>query len=144
MKILGNDGRKFSRHLMVVAGVAVLLWSGLEDNDAITVTTLGVLMATSLSTMLMTSRLAGATLRKIGVIERSVIAGLLTGALSSLTTPLLMLFKDVRHAHVFPDYPPQMMLAMLDRLPYWTIAGGLIGIGIGILLKLLAQRRYKR
>ena len=144
MEMRINNGRKFSRHLMVVTGVAILLWSGLEDNDANSVSILGVLLAASVTTMLMTSRLVGEALRKVGVTERSVVAGLLIGALSGLTTPLLMLFKDVRHAHVFPDYPPQMMLAMLDRLPFWTIAGGLIGIGVGILLRLLAQRRKPR
>ncbi len=125
-----------SRHLLVVTGVAVLLWSGLEDNDAIVVTVLGSLLATAGCAMLLDSRPIGATLRRLSWPKRMALAGAFIGALASMTTPLLMLFKDLRHAHIFPDYPPEMMLATLERMPFWALAGGLAGFGIGILLKL--------
>ena len=45
----------------------------------------------------------------------ALLTGSLIGALSALASALLMLFKDLRHGHIFPDYPPEMMLAMLER-----------------------------
>ena len=69
-------------------------------------------------------------------LESAVVAGAAFGALASLSTFALMLFKDLRHAHAFPDFPPHMLLGMLERLPVWALAGGLAGLGIGILLRL--------
>ena len=123
-----------SRYLLIIAGIAVLLWSGLEDNDAMAVTVLGALCAAAAAMKLFSSRfikLPGGSLA-----GRATAAGALIGALASLTTPALMLFKDLRHAHAFPDYPPGMMLATLERLPWWALAGALAGFGIGLLLKL--------
>ena len=123
-----------SRHLLIITGIAVLLWSGLEDNDAIAVTILGALCAVAAAMKLFSSpviKLPGG-----GLPGRATAAGALIGALACLTTPALMLFKDLRHAHAFPDYPPGMMLATLERLPWWGLAGALAGFGIGVLLKL--------
>jgi len=123
----------YSRHLLVITGIAVLLWSGLEDNDALAVTILGALCAAAAAMRLVSARFI--KLPGGGLPARTAAAGALIGALASLTTPMLMLFKDLRHAHAFPDYPPGMMLATLERLPWWALAGGLAGFGIGILLK---------
>lgn len=133
-----------SRHLLVMTGIAVLLWSGLEDNDAIAVTLLGSLLATTATLMLLDSQSFGATLRRLSLPKRMALAGAFAGTLASVTTPLLMLFKDLRHAHVFPDYPPEMMLATLERMPFWALAGGLAGIGIGLLLTLRQERLRAR
>jgi len=125
-----------ARHLFVICGIAVLLWSGMEDDDARMVTLLGMLLAAALSMMLVSSRRFPERLKRLSLAKRAAMSGALIGALASLTTPLLMLFKDLRHAHVFPDYPAGMMLATLERMPAWALAGGLAGFGIGLLLKL--------
>ena len=65
-------------------------------------------------------------------------AGFATGALSSIITSLLMLFKNVRHDHAFPDFPPQVIFSTLERLPVWAIAGALIGFGLSLLASVLA------
>lgn len=139
-----NQKSNPSRHLLVVTGIAVLLWSGLEDNDAVVVTLLGSLLATAASLMLLDSRPFGATFRRISLPKRMALAGAFAGALTSVATPLLMLFKDLRHAHVFPDYPLEMVLATLERMPLWALAGGLAGLGIGILRKLRQERLRAR
>lgn len=59
--------------------------------------------------------------------------GALIGAGSTLTTIFLMFFKTALHSHLFPDYPLFLMLATLDRLPAWTLAGFLIGAGMAFL-----------
>jgi hypothetical protein len=133
----GNkEGAEQAQHLMVISGIAVLLWSGLEDHDAVLVTALGAFMAAAATMMLLNSQRFGARVAKDNLPKRAALVGALIGMLASVTTALLMLFKDLRHAHVFPDYPPGMMLATLERMPIWALAGGLAGFGLGILIRL--------
>ncbi|MCY4145509.1 MAG: hypothetical protein OXE95_06020 [Chloroflexi bacterium] len=123
----------WARHLLLACGIAILLWSGVEDHDALAVSLLGALLA-----------LAATALCRPRALDRltsAVAAGGVFGALASLATFTLMLFKDLRHAHAFPDYPPHMLLGMLERLPVWALAGGLAGLGCGILLR---SRRMQR
>lgn len=135
-----NERSNLAPHILVITGIAVLLWSGLEDHDAVVVTVLGTLLATAAAVQLLDSRRFRVRARQRSLRQRLALAGALAGTLASITTPLLMLFKDLRHAHVFPDYPPEMMLATLERMPSWALAGGLAGFGIGILLKLRQDR----
>ncbi len=139
MKHSVGSGNKLWRGILVLVGIAILVWSGVEDNDAMLAAALGLLTATAASMNLLHSR-AGS--RAVNVMFAAMV-GLLTGGLSSLATAALMLFKDLRHGHVFPDYPPEMIMAVLKRLPPWAFAGGLAGIGIGLLLKIRGERRNK-
>ncbi len=127
------------QNVLIFAGVGILLWSGLEDRDAAGATAFGVLSSVALTMGFLWSRLAG----RANNILLAAFAGLMAGALSSVATAALMLFKDLRHAHPFPDFPPEMILGVLERLPYWAVAGALAGIGIGILRDLLAHRHRK-
>ncbi len=129
----------FCRQLMILCGIAILLWSGLEDNNANAVSVLAAATATVATLYILASRLGGRALHPADHLRLSVLAGFLAGSSACLLAASLMLFKDLRHAHIYPDYPPQMILAMLERLPHWTLAGGLAGIGIGLLLKLKAE-----
>ena len=122
-----------ARHSLVACGILILLWSGLEDSDSLAVTLLGLTLALGV-TALLWSRIKNSKLAWI-------LAGGTCGALASLLTTGLMLFKDLRHMHAFPDYPPGMLLAMLERLPIWALAGGLAGLGCGILLAVRAGRK---
>ena len=137
MKHSVESGSRLWRGVLVLAGIAILIWSGLEDNDATFAAALGLLTATAASMILLNSRLAG---KEVNVIFAAMV-GLLIGGFSSVATAVLMLFKDLRHGHVFPDFPPEMIIAVLERLPHWAFAGGLAGIGIGLLLSLRAERR---
>lgn len=139
-----NQTSNRSRHLLVVTGIAVLLWSGLEDNDAVVVTLLGSSLATVACSMLLDWQPFHATFCRISLPKRMTLTGAFIGALASVATPMLMLFKDLRHAHIFPDYPPEMMLATVERMPFWALAGGLAGLGIGLLLKLRQERLRAR
>jgi hypothetical protein len=64
------------------------------------------------------------------------VLGLLLGAAdglgTSVATAVLMFFKNARHAHVFPDYPAGMIIAVLERAPLWAAAGALAGLSIGL------------
>ena len=135
---------KRARHLLVVSGIAVLLWSGMEDSDALLVALLGTLLATAAGMMLLASPRLRPAIARGSRPTQGAMAGALIGALASVVTPLLMLFKDLRHAHFYPDYPAGMMLATLERMPAWALAGGLAGFGIGLLLNLRADWRHSR
>ena len=126
---------------MILAGIAILLWSGLEDSDAVAVSLLGALSATAAVVLLYNSKRFSRYWRSRDITLRATALGSSIGALASVTTPALMLFKNLRHAHIFPDYPPAMMLATLERLPWWALACGLAGFGVGVLLKLAKETR---
>ena len=138
-------GLAITRLTLVVLAIAVLLWSGVEDQDVVTVTALGGALSLTVVAWFLAKR--GHSIQRSGFssVLSAVIVGALTGALSSLSTVALMLFKDIRHGHVFPDYPPATMLSTLERLPAWTIAGALVGFGSALLVDLfMSFRRGKR
>ncbi len=120
----------FWRFMLILAGLGILLWSGWEDKDASGSAILGFFTASAL-TMFLLARRPGGGLRSR---PRAALAGALTGALSSAIAAGLMIFKDLRHAHAFPDFPPAMILGMLERLPHWALAGALAGLGLSMLL----------
>lgn len=130
MKRSATGGDKLRRCALLLTGLAIFHWSSLEDSDASAAVMLGTLASVSLSLWLLGRIAAGRALHSSHI----ALAGAISGALASLCTAALMLFKNLRHAHVFPDYPAEMLLAVLQRLPVWTIAGGLAGLGIGLLL----------
>ena len=127
----------------LAVGVAILLWSGTEDSALFGVIALGVLLAASLSLWLILPRFGGNALDPRSTIKIVTGAGFATGALSGIITSLLMLFKNVRHDHAFPDFPPQVIFSTLERLPAWAIAGALIGFGLSLLASVLAVHRQE-
>lgn len=127
----------FWRLVLILDGVGILLWSGLEDKDASGAAAFGLISAIALSMTILAPRLAGMNHQ----LAAATLTGALVGASASVITAALMLFKDLRHAHPFPDFPPAMLLGMLERLPPWTVAGALAGLGLGLLQQLQAQRR---
>lgn len=131
--------------LMLLALAAItLLWSGVEDQDVVTVTALGIAISIAGVAWFLAKCGPSAEQTRFTSVFSALILGSLIGALSSLITVALMLFKDIRHGHPFPDYPPALMLAMLERLPIWTIAGALIGLGCALLLEVFGDSRNGR
>jgi len=122
-----------TRLLIIITGVIVLLWSGFEDNQVIGVTVLGWILSLFSTAVFIMSRYGGQTIAQQTILKLSPIVGAVIGGWASILVVLLMLFKDVRHAHAFPDYPPQMMLDTLTRLPFWAVSGGLITFALTLL-----------
>jgi len=129
---------QIARNLLVLTGIAILLWSGLEDRDARGVTALGFLSAASFTLYLLTAGRGHRWSARRRGLSFAMLSGALIGAMTALASALLMLFKNLRHGHLFPDYPLDMLLATLERLPYWALAGALAGLGIGLLIRLRA------
>ena len=129
-----------SRLLMMMAGIVILGWSGLEDKDAVTVTGLGWLLSVLTVMLGMMSRFGGRKLGTSSLLKLAALVGFAVGGLSSLMTVSLMLFKNLLHGHIYPDYPPSLMLGVLERLPIWMLAGGLAGLGLGFMAIWAATR----
>lgn len=141
MSVQSQGNRANLRLWLVALAIIIFVWSGLEDHDVIGVTILGAGLASTLFGWKLASRFKSSTRPWLTI---AAISGALIGALACLMTVALMVFKDLRHGHLFPDYPPKLILAMLERLPIWAIAGGLIGISIGLLLSVFSSRKQNK
>ncbi len=118
-----------TRLLAVVCGLLIFLWFTPEDNQVWPVTILGILLSLVVVGLTIIRRLGGTTIPARYVLPGALLVGALTGLGASLSIAGLMFFKNALHAHLFLDYPPGMMLAMLGRAPGWTLAGALVGLG---------------
>ncbi len=135
----GREKRRgLGAHLLLAAGVLIMLWASLEDHDASAVALLGAFSSACLCLTFLDRLLPGAPMPPSLLL--SALAGMLMGALATVLAAGLMLFKDLLHGHIFPDYPPAMILAMLERLPPWTLAGGLAGLALGIARRAIASK----
>lgn len=115
----------------IAIGIACLLWLSLEDTDTLPVALLG----TSLSVVLIASwwqRLPDSDRSGRQGVLVLVLTGSLAGSSSVVATTLLMFFKTAWHGHLYPDYPILMLVAMLERLPVWALAGAFLGLAIAV------------
>ncbi len=78
-------------------------------------------------------RLAGRTFSAPHWLAGAVLLGVMVGGGGVIGTVLLMFLKSSLHNHVYPDYPLPMLLAMLERMPAWALAGALVGLAAGLL-----------
>lgn len=130
---------------LILLGIALFFWLGKEDNDVLAVTTLGLIIAgTSVWWLIFLRRRLDATERRKHSVHLGLLGGICVGALASFFSALLMLLKDLRHGHIFPDYPPELVIATLERLPPWSLAGGLIGFGLSLLYGLFFSVRQRK
>lgn len=118
---------------IIWAGLS-FIWLGQEDNHVLPVVALGV-SGSSLALMLWAfNRYRGQSVG--GAVMPFLLAG--AGAVNGLGgvafTVGLMLFKNVRHAHLAPDYPNGLMGAMINLAPAWMLAGASLGLGLGLII----------
>ncbi len=130
---------------LILLGIALFYWLGKEDNDVLGVMTLGLILAgTSVCWLIFLRRRSDIAASGKRSVLMGILAGICVGALSSFFAALLMLLKDLRHAHIFPDYPPELIIATLERLPAWSLAGGLIGLGLSLLFRVCVGARGRK
>ena len=117
------------RNTALLYAAITLIWLQLEDSQVFPV----VLLGTAGAALLVFHWLRGwLNLRRPGprAWAEAALAGALVGLTATLTTALLMVLKAGMHGHVFPDYPPGQILALLGRAPTWTLAGALAAVGL--------------
>ncbi len=117
------------RNIALLYGAILFVWIRIEDFQTLPV----VIFGTTFSLLLLLNWVVHQFGGKVISVRYLPIVGGLFGAVWGLsaviTTTLLMFFKTASHSHMFPDYPPLLMLAMLERIPAWMLAGALVGLG---------------
>lgn len=100
------------------------LWRDLVLAAAVTLLVMGSAMARFLG---------GRTLSVRRFVIVAVAAGLIAGVALSLITLFLMAIKMGIHAHG-PEYATREIVWVWQQLPLWSIVGGLVGLGLGLLV----------
>jgi hypothetical protein len=135
---LPERGRRV-RLITIFYGILVFFWFSPEDDSILTVTILGTGLALLLVVRSILSKFGGKRIPIHWVVPGIGLSGALIGLGGSVLTALLMLLKNARHSHLFPDYPPEVMLATLERAPVWALAGAMTGLGLGLAWLALRQ-----
>jgi hypothetical protein len=133
-----GTGRR-TRLAALAYGLILLVWLSLEDQTVGPVALLGLGLGLIVVTLTIFAKLGGMVIAARLVPLGLLLVGVLVGVAGCIAAVLLMFFKNALHAHLYLDFPPGLMLAMLARTPAWALAGGLAGLGIG--LGWLALRR---
>ncbi len=120
------------RWALIVNALIVFLWMGPESLTVWPAALLGTISALLMLTRWSLGRFGGAALTWGQLLVGAVAFGAVVGLGSVLTTALLMLFKNLWHAHAFPDYPLPLIADMLTRAPAWALVGALTGLGVGL------------
>jgi hypothetical protein len=127
------------RLITITYGIVTFFWLSIEDNGVWAVTVFGLALALLLTIRAVMQKLTGKIIPSHWLLPGLALVGAMIGLGTSIATTALMLMKNALHSHLFPDYPPAQMLAILERAPVWTLAGGLIGLSLSFIW--LALRR---
>ncbi len=127
--------RRGPRLTLVTAGYGLLLfvWLGAEDSTAGPAIAAAAGLAVILALLLIVKHLSDRTFTEAAILQPAGFWGAVSGFLTGPLAVLLMLIKNSAHGHESPDYPLLMIKATLMRTPAWTVAGLLIGVGLGLL-----------
>ncbi|MBZ0282326.1 MAG: hypothetical protein K8L97_16410 [Anaerolineae bacterium] len=121
---------KMLRRLMLLYGLLVFAWLSPEDNLVWPPVVLGLGLVLLLVIRWVMKTLRGRALAPREILLGAPLFGLLIGLGTSISAAGLMFFKNALHAHIFLDFPPLLMLAILERAPAWGLAGALAGLGL--------------
>ncbi|MBZ0297305.1 MAG: hypothetical protein K8L99_32395 [Anaerolineae bacterium] len=136
---LPTTGR-WTRLLALGYGITLFLWISIEDQAVWPVTLFGLGLAALMTILGTLDKIGG---RRIPVWQFVICVTLLGGLIgvgTGIATAGLMFFKNAIHAHLFVDFPPGLMLAILERAPVWGLAGILLGLSIGLVWTSLVNK----
>ncbi len=128
---LPSTGR-WPQRLALIYGAALFLWFSVEDNTVWPVTLFGLGLAMLIMGLTTLGKIGQKVIPVRALLPLAAWFGGLTGLGTSIATAGLMFFKNALHAHVFLDFPPGLMLAILERAPVWGAVGMLVGCGLGL------------
>lgn len=123
---------RWSRLLALGFGAALLAWLSVEDLVTWPAALFGLGLSSLIVILSTLDKIRGRWLARRYVPVLGLLLGAAVGAGTGVTAAGLMFFKNAMHAHVFPDYPAGLILAMLGRAPLWAAAGALAGLGLGL------------
>jgi hypothetical protein len=120
------------RLLALGFGFALLVWLSVEDVVMWPAALFGLGLSSLIVILSTLDKIRGRWLARRYVPVLGLLLGAAVGLGTGVTAAGLMFFKNAMHAHVFPDYPAGLILAMLERAPLWMAAGALAGLGLGL------------
>lgn len=126
------------RWATVLMAVYAVVWIALEGNLG-RVMTLGWGVTLLLVAYVWQGWLAG---RRIGLaawLALSAALGTLTGFAGAVFTLLFMAVKTGLHAHG-PEFNVEQIDWVVGQIPWWTSAGLLVGIGLGLIYAVIRKR----
>lgn len=121
-----------ARLAALACGIAVFVWLGPEDTHIWPVAALGTVTAALTVWLWTLGKLGGTVVSARQMAGLAALLGAVTGLAASIITAALMLLKNAYHAHFFPDYPPALLGAMIQRTPAWALAGMLAGLALAL------------
>lgn len=121
------------RWFWIATGLTLAIWIAIEDRSLMLVTIGAALLSTGLG-----ATGAGRILARLNPAgwRRTVwLAGIgaVTGAVWGPMALLLIAIKTSLHTHPVPDFTESDVVAILNRIPIWTVIGAILGPGIGVL-----------
>lgn len=121
----------------VLVAVYAVVWIALEG-DLVRVTVLGAATSFVIVGALFQRWFAGRRLAPLVWLALCAALGAILGFNSGMFTLLFMAVKTGLHAHG-PEFSPEQINWLLEQLPWWTSAGLLAGLGLGLLLVVIRQ-----
>jgi len=111
------------RLLSIAVGIFTLFWLPIEDSSETTVIIIAVLIVCIFSLNI---------INKGKFNEKPIlhaIIGAISGALIIPLSLFLVAFKTSLHQHGIPEFSIEQIIFMLHKIPYFVLAGLLIGFG---------------
>jgi hypothetical protein len=113
----------------LLLGILIVVWLSIEESSTLGVVLLAGLVCTRIALwLLQRTRMDGKHL-----IFWPIIIGSGAGLLLAPLAVLLMALKSGLHGHGAPDFNPGQLQAVFSRMPFYILAGFLIGTGGGLL-----------
>ena len=114
--------------MTVFLGVLSLIWLSSESVHMVLVAVLGAAWAFAIVGHITMQQLAERQFEGYSAFIIAIIFGGLVGVLAVFMSILLMIFKNVQHAHLIPDFPSETIADMLPLVPAWGLAGALLAM----------------
>lgn len=124
------------RWIALALGILVLLWLPVEDIDLRMV----VALATMIGIWATMKTFKGVFTRRKSILVWHVVAGFVGGAAMMPIALVLMAVKTGLHGHETPDYTLGQIRYIIALTPIWVVAGGFVGLGVGMLRMVVAAR----
>lgn len=120
--------QRWLRYYTFVLGLILLVWLPFEDSNE----RIAIAIAAGASLRLA----AHLAINKMDLIQpdsvlKHLLLGLSAGLIVAPLAFLLMAIKTGLHGHTAPDFTSAQVIAVFQRLPFWTLGGLLIGLGVG-------------
>lgn len=119
------------RWITALVVIYAVIWIALEGN-VVRVTVLGWGVTLLLVAHVWQRWIAGQQFSLAGWLAVSAALGTISGFAGAVITLIFMAVKTGLHAHG-PEFDAQQIDWILGQIPWWTSAGLLVGLGLGLL-----------